>query len=98
MWEVAVRSVAAIMREHRTYTTRQPVGTIGRIARWSVLHRRAVVPGWAVLILALGVPAPRAEHALSGGGRQADDSESVEAGNLVEGTSAARAATRSPSW
>jgi len=40
--------------------------------------------GWAVIILVLGAFAPRAEHALSGGGWQADGSESVAARGLID--------------
>src|SRR5262249_32797217 len=36
------------------------------------------------IALALGVLAPRAEHALSGGGWQADNSESVQARQLID--------------
>ena len=39
---------------------------------------------WAAIILSLGFLAPRAEHALSGGGWDADGSESVQARELVE--------------
>ena len=54
------------------------------MGRWSAHHRRAVFVAWAVLILALGAFAPRAEHALSGGGWQADGSESVRARGLID--------------
>ena len=39
---------------------------------------------WVVVAVVLGVLAPRAEHALSGGGWQADGSESVEARRLID--------------
>ena len=39
---------------------------------------------WVVVAVCLGVLAPRAEHALSGGGWQADGSESVEARRLID--------------
>ena len=39
---------------------------------------------WVVVGVCLGVLAPRAEHALSGGGWQADGSESVEARRLID--------------
>jgi RND superfamily putative drug exporter len=43
-----------------------------------------VFVSWAVVVLALGVLAPRAEHALSGGGWEADGSESVRARDLID--------------
>ena len=54
-------------------------GRLGRLGRWAATHRRAVVLAWVGVAVCLGVLAPRAEHALSGGGWQADGSESVEA-------------------
>jgi RND superfamily putative drug exporter len=56
----------------------------GRLGRWSAERRRTVFLGWAAVIIALGAVAPRAEHALSGGGWQADGSESVVARGLIE--------------
>src|SRR5215208_2407350 len=60
-----------------------PVGRLGRLGRWAALHRRTVLLAWAFIAIGLGVLAPRAEHALSGGGWQADGSESVEARNVL---------------
>jgi RND superfamily putative drug exporter len=60
------------------------LGIFGRLGRWSAQHRRAVFLGWATLIIALGAVAPRVEHALSGGGWQADGSQSVAARGLIE--------------
>ena len=60
------------------------VGPLGRLGRWAATHRRAVVLAWVVVAVCLGVLAPRAEHALSGGGWQADGSESVEARRLID--------------
>ena len=57
---------------------------LGRLGRWAATHRRAVVLAWVGIALSLGVLAPRAEHALSGGGWQADGSESVEARQLID--------------
>ena len=74
-------------------------GRLGRLGRWAGAHRRNVVVGWAGLLICLGVLAPRAEHALSGGGWQADGSESVQAPPADRPEfSAGRAATRLPSW
>jgi putative drug exporter of the RND superfamily len=59
-------------------------GPLGRLGRWSARHGRVVFLSWAVLILALGALAPRAEQALSGGGWQADRSESVRVRELID--------------
>src|SRR3954466_1141911 len=71
---------------HISTVTRR-LGTLGRLGRWSARHRRAVFVSWALLAVTLGALAPRAEHALSGGGWQGDGSASVRprgqtAGNL----------------
>src|SRR5215212_4940148 len=62
----------------------RPLGPLGRLGRWTATHRRTVMLAWAVVAVCLGVLAPRAEQALSGGGWQADGSESVEARRLVD--------------
>src|SRR4051794_12949429 len=64
-------------------TTRE-LGPLGRLGRWSACHRRRVFVAWALLAVVLGALAPRAEHALSGGGWQADGSESVRARDRIE--------------
>ena len=64
--------------------TRRAVGPLGRLGRWAATHRRTVVLAWVGVAVCLGVLAPRAEHALSGGGWQADGSESVEARRLID--------------
>jgi putative drug exporter of the RND superfamily len=63
---------------------RGPVGSLGRLGRWAAIHRRTVVLVWVAVAVCLGVLAPRAEHALSGGGWQADGSESVEARRQID--------------
>jgi RND superfamily putative drug exporter len=60
------------------------LGLLGRLGRWAAIHRRTVMIVWAALAVGLGVLAPRAEHALSGGGWQADGSDSVKARRLIE--------------
>ncbi|HEY1359648.1 MAG TPA: MMPL family transporter [Thermoleophilaceae bacterium] len=60
------------------------VGSVGRLGRWAATHRRAVVLAWVGVAVCLGVLAPRAEQALSGGGWQADASESVRARGLID--------------
>ena len=67
-----------------TPTSLPALGVVGRLGRWSAQHRRTIFLGWATLIIALGALAPRVEHALSGGGWQADGSESVVARGQIE--------------
>jgi putative drug exporter of the RND superfamily len=65
-------------------TARRPLGPLGRLGLWAARHGRLVFVSWAVVVVALGVLAPRAEQALSGGGWEADGSESVRARELVD--------------
>ena len=60
------------------------VGPIGRMGRWTATHVRTVVIAWAVIAVGLGAFAPKAEHALSGAGWEAADSESVAARKLLD--------------
>ena len=60
------------------------LGPIGRLGRWAATHVRTVVVVWALLAVALGVLAPRAEHALSGAGWEASGSESVAARDAID--------------
>ena len=62
------------------------VGPIGRLGGWTAEHLRVVVLAWAVVAVGLGLFAPRAEHALSGAGWEANDSESVAARRVVDGS------------
>jgi RND superfamily putative drug exporter len=59
-------------------------GPIGRLGRWTATHVRAVAIAWAIVAVALGFLAPRADHALSGAGWEATGSESVAARNAIE--------------
>jgi putative drug exporter of the RND superfamily len=72
------------MNAATTTASRSTLGVFGRLGRWSAQHRRTVFLAWAALIIALGALAPRVEHSLSGGGWQADGSESVAARGLIE--------------
>jgi putative drug exporter of the RND superfamily len=72
------------MSAPRTVSSLRALGPLGRLGRWSAQRRRTVFLAWAALIIALGALAPRAEHALSGGGWQADGSESVAARAQIE--------------
>ncbi len=60
------------------------VGPIGRLGRYTATHFRTVLIGWAVVAVALGFFAPKAETALSGAGWEASGSQSVQARKLVE--------------
>ena len=60
------------------------LGPIGRLGRYTATHFRVVAIGWLVLAVALGIFAPKVEHALSGAGWEATGSESVEARELVD--------------
>jgi putative drug exporter of the RND superfamily len=68
----------------RASTVRRPLGPLGRLGLWAARRRRLVFLSWAVVVVALGVVAPRAEQALSGGGWEADGSESVRARELID--------------
>jgi putative drug exporter of the RND superfamily len=72
------------MSAHTTPISHPTFGIFGRLGRWSANRRRTVFLVWAVLVIGLGAVAPRVEHALSGGGWQADGSESVAARGLIE--------------
>ena len=60
------------------------LGPIGRLGRWSATHARMVFIAWAIIVVGLGVLAPRVETALSGAGWQDSGSESVQARNLIQ--------------
>ena len=74
-----------------THTSQPPLpddapfapGLLGRIGVWVTEHRRFIALLWVVLVLGLGIFAPRVEHNLSGAGWQADGSESVAARELA---------------
>jgi RND superfamily putative drug exporter len=72
------------MNARTTPISHPTLGIFGRLGRWSATRRRTVFLVWAVLVIGLGALAPRVEHALSGGGWQADGSESVAARGLIE--------------
>lgn len=60
------------------------VGPLGRLGRYTATHFGVVALAWAVIAVALGVLAPKVEHALSGAGWEATGSESVKARELVD--------------
>jgi hypothetical protein len=73
--EASAPSLARTMSALTTRTSSPTLGVFGRLGRWSARHHRKVFLSWAVLVIVLGALAPRVEHALSGGGWQADGSE-----------------------
>lgn len=52
-------------------------GPLGRLGLWVDDHRRITAAVWVLLVVGLGIFAPKVEHDLSGAGWQADGSESV---------------------
>ncbi|HWN72850.1 MAG TPA: MMPL family transporter [Solirubrobacterales bacterium] len=64
--------------KHRPGEAGAELGPIGRLGRLAATHRSATFAIWAVIAVALGFLAPRAETALSGAGWEALGSESVE--------------------
>ena len=61
-----------------------PVGPLGRLGAWTARNARTVFVAWGLIAVALGVFAPRVEHALSGAGWEAAGSESVQAREVVD--------------
>ncbi len=59
-------------------------GPIGRLGLYTATHFRTVAIAWAVVVVALGVFAPKVETALSGAGWEATGSESVAARELID--------------
>jgi RND superfamily putative drug exporter len=60
------------------------VGAVGRLGRWTAAHFRIVAAAWVVVVVGLGVLAPRVETALSGAGWETTGSESVQARQLID--------------
>ncbi|GAB2867103.1 MMPL family transporter [Nocardioides pacificus] len=59
-------------------------GPLGRLGVWVTEHRKFTAIAWLVVIIGLGIFAPKVEHNLSGAGWQANGSESVEARELAQ--------------
>lgn len=55
------------------------LGPVGRLGHWSATHARWVFIVWAIVVIGLGVLAPRVETALSGAGWEDSGSQSVAA-------------------
>ena len=61
----------------------QGFGLLGRLGLAVTKHRRATLVSWALVVVVLGMFAPRVESELSGAGWQADGSESVAVRELA---------------
>ena len=59
-------------------------GPLGRLGVWVTRHRRATAAVWLLLVVGLGIFAPKVESQLSGAGWQADGSDSVAARELAQ--------------
>ncbi len=59
-------------------------GLLGRLGVWVTRHRRITAGVWLILIVGLGVFAPKVESELSGAGWQANGSDSVTARELAQ--------------
>jgi RND superfamily putative drug exporter len=59
-------------------------GALARLGAWTATHLRAVLIGWAVVIVAFGFFAPRVQSALAGAGWQDSTSPSVAARTLIQ--------------
>lgn len=69
---------------HRRAIADPMPGPLGRLGLWTVRHARLVALVWVVVVVGLGIFAPRVEHDLSGAGWQADGSESVAVRDLAQ--------------
>src|SRR4051794_39387194 len=58
-------------------------GVLGRLGLAVTRHRRVTLAGWSLVVVGLGVFAPRVEGELSGAGWHADGSESVSVRDLA---------------
>ncbi|MBA2956315.1 MMPL family transporter [Nocardioides sp. MAH-18] len=59
-------------------------GLLGRLGVWVIDHARITTAVWLLLVVGLGLFAPRVESELSGAGWQADGSDSVAARELAQ--------------
>jgi putative drug exporter of the RND superfamily len=67
-----------------TQAPRPRGGPLAHLGRWSSEHRRQVIGAWMMLVIALGIFAPRLESSLSGAMWEVSGSESLEARRIVE--------------
>jgi RND superfamily putative drug exporter len=74
---------AATRRTTSTAVDPRRYGVLGRLGLAVTRHRRITLIAWALVVVGLGVLAPRVESELSGAGWQADGSESVAVRDLA---------------
>lgn len=58
-------------------------GPLARLGSWTASHLRAVLIGWAVVLVVFGVFAPRVESKLAGAGWEDSSSQSVKARQVI---------------
>jgi RND superfamily putative drug exporter len=89
---VSVRTYPASMFLRREVQLHPPTnqspparpGLMARLGSWTATHLRAVLVGWAVMLVVFGFFAPRVQSALAGAGWQDSTSQSVAARNLIQ--------------
>jgi putative drug exporter of the RND superfamily len=57
---------------------------LARLGRWAHRRRKLVIATWAIVVVALGVFAPRLEHALSGAMWEVNGSDSLAAREVID--------------
>ncbi|MEJ5222018.1 MAG: MMPL family transporter, partial [Tepidiforma sp.] len=69
---------------HRHEPVHWRPGPLGRVGRWMAARRLPVILAWVLLAGALGVFAPKLEHALSGAMWEVEGSDSLAARQVIE--------------
>lgn len=80
---MTIRTEAESTTSQATPPTSRP-GPLGRLGVHAANHARTTGVVWLLLVVGLGIFAPRVEHNLSGAGWQADGSESVAVRDLAQ--------------
>jgi RND superfamily putative drug exporter len=80
---MSIKVVAPTLKD-RSVEEKSGLGPIGRLGRAAATHRAATFAIWALIAVALGFLAPRAETTLSGAGWEATGSESVAVRKQVD--------------
>jgi RND superfamily putative drug exporter len=74
---VGGETVSALVEDQRP-------GLMARLGTWTATHLRAVLVGWAVVLVVFGVFAPKVQSSLAGAGWEDSSSQSVAARNLIQ--------------